>query len=67
VAFHSPGSSWTELPLTAVPEIVGGRTLAGASAATGGVGAEAAVADPNALFAVTAARTLVPTSAGVSA
>jgi len=54
------------LPVWVVPEIVGGAVLAGGEgscAATTGLGAETAVAEPPEFVAVTATRSVEPTSA----
>ena len=54
-------------PACGVPRITGGSTLLGGTAApTGPIAAEAALADPIALPAVTTTRTVEPTSAPTS-
>jgi hypothetical protein len=64
VPVHVPSVVVSVCPLTALPETTGSDVLAGAAGAetTIVVAAESAVAEPDALVAVTRARIVEPTS-----
>src|SRR5829696_7765534 len=65
VPVQAPRSALSSSPSRAVPETVGAAVLTGGVASTRPVCGDVAVAEPAALVAVTAARTVPATSAGV--
>lgn len=64
---QSPVDAESVEPGTPLPAIAGASLLTGGAAATARVGFELAVTRPRALTALTATRSVAPTSAGLSA
>ena len=60
--FHVPSLTLSSWPSSAAPEITGSAVFDGASGATSAVCAEVAVLEPALLLAVTATRSVPPTS-----